>query len=75
MTMSLTHTYNINDFGLPQRSILVALLFIIYINDMPDVPDKCEDVLHADDTHIYTGGTTSEEHKDIRIGYRMLLMI
>ena len=36
-----------NDFGVPQGSLLAALLFIIYINN---VMEKCELVLYADDT-------------------------
>ena len=43
-----------NNFGVPQGSILEALLFIIYIKDMENVLEKCEIVLYADDTLIFT---------------------
>lgn len=42
--------------GLPQGSILSAILFIIYINDMPDVLDNVYINLFADDTLLYIYG-------------------
>lgn len=53
-----------NEFGIPQGSILGALLFIIYVNDMPNILEKCEIVLYADDTLIFTEGDTNEECTD-----------
>ena len=41
-------------YGLPQGPILAALLFIIYINDMEKGLEKCEIVLYAHNTLIFT---------------------
>ena len=42
----------INNFGVPQGSILGALLFIIYMNNMPSIAEKCKIILYADNTEI-----------------------
>ena len=48
-------------YGVPQGSILGPLLFILYINDIPNINKECTFILYADDANILISGQTIAE--------------
>ncbi len=47
--------------GVPQGPVLGPLLFIIYINDLPNALKHCKCIMFADDSTLYTSSASLAE--------------
>ena len=52
-------------YGVPQGSKLGPLLFIIYINDVPNISENCTFIMYADDANILISGRNMAEIEEI----------
>ena len=52
--------------GVPQGSILGAMLFLLYVNSLPDVVRSSQIAAFADDTKVFKDITSTREQKQLQ---------
>ena len=61
----ITYDYSNTSFanisrGIPQGSILGPLLFLLYINDLPNTSPVLDPIIYADDTNLFYSNNDTE---------------
>ena len=60
----MTSTPEAISVGVPQGSILGPLLFILHVNNLPEVVSECNILMYADDTVIYCSSSKASVIQD-----------
>ena len=47
--------------GVPQGSVLGPSLFVLFVNDLPIVLERCQILMYADDTVLYFTASNAQE--------------
>jgi hypothetical protein len=62
----VTSSWNDVTSGVPQGSVLGPILFLVYINDLPDCVDSGKLTIFADDTKLYFRMKSSDNFDDMQ---------